>query len=317
MPAMTPILSEQYMRLLDKRLRKAWERPFSELNEMVPTIYNVMGSDSAWEEFFGVSSIPDIPEFTGVLDYLGISPEWLTRIEPKEFAGGVQMERKLHDDKKYAVMESWVEGLGEALVRTRERYAVETFANGWSNAFTFMYSEEGVALFGAHTEKSGAAAQYTSGFTNNGTAALSKSNVAATYLTMRRFRGSIGQRIEIDPDTIIVPDAQFDTACEIVGYDPRSGATSDMDPNSANRRINTQFKRFKVIPWLRLDDYSTKSWYMVDSRQMKKHLYWLNRIAREYHMTVDFENFMTKHSVYARFGAGWDNWRWGYGNQVT
>jgi hypothetical protein len=313
---MNPILSAQYIRLLDKRLKKVWERPFSELTQMIPQIFNVMSSDSAWEEFYGVSSFPDTPEFSGQLEYFGLNPEYLFRVEPKEFAMGVQIERKFHDDKKYNVMDNMVGGLSESLIRTQEKYSVEMFANGWSNAYTFGYSEEGVALLGSHTTKSGVPT--TTGFSNTGTLALSKTNIAATRLLMRRFKGSIGQRIEIDPDTIIVPDSLYDTACEIVGYDPRSGANSDRDPDSAHYgRINANYKRFKVIPWMRLDDYSTKSWYMADSRQMKKHLYWLNRVSAEYKMTVDFENFMTKHSGYSRWGAGFDEWRWGYGNQVT
>lgn len=311
---MNPILSAQYLRLLDKRLKKVWERPFSELTQMIPQIFNVTSSDSAWEEYYGVSSMPDTPEFSGTLEYAGTTPEWLFRIEPKEFAMGVQIERKFHDDKKYAVMDNWVASLSESLIRTQEKYAVEMFANGWSTAYTFGYSEEGIALFGAHLTKSGVST--TTGFSNTGTLALTKTNVQAVRLLMRRFKGSIGQRIEIDPDLLIVPDSLTDTACEIVGYDFRSGATSEKDGNSLNK-INANFKRFKVIPWMRLDDYSTKSWYMVDSRQMKKHLYWLNRMPAEYKMTVDYENFMTKHSSYSRWGAGFDEWRWGYGNQVT
>jgi hypothetical protein len=306
---MSPILSAQYLALLDKRLKKVSERPFSELTQMIPQLFNVMSSDSAWEEFFGVSAMPDTPEFNGQLEYAGTSPEWLTRIEPKEFALGVQIERKFHDDKKYAVMDNWVAALSESLIRTREKYGCEIFANGASAAFRFGWSEEGVALFGTHTNKSGAA-----GNTNVGTATLNKTNVAAARLAMRRFTGSIGQRIEIEPDTLIVPDSLYETACEIVGYDPRSGASSDKDPDNLNNKINTQYKRFKVIPWMRLDDYSTKSWYMVDSRQMKKHLYWVNRISPEYKMTVDFENFMTKHASYSRWGAGFDEYRFGFMN---
>ncbi len=317
MPGVNPILSAQYLALLDKRLKKVWERPFSELTQMVPQIFNVISSDSAWEEFYGVSALPDTPEFNGQLEYAATNPEWLYRVEPKEFALGVQIERKLHDDKKYAVMDDWVGALSESCIRTQEKYGVEMFANGWTSAYTFGYSEEGVALFGAHGTKA-TGVSTASGFTNTGTLALTKTNVAATRLLMRRFKGSIGQRIEIDPDWLIVPDSLSDTACEIVGYDPKTGATSDRSSEDAHYgKINTQYKRFKVVPWMRLDDYSTKSWYMVDSRQMKKHLYWLNRIAPEYKMTVDFENFMTKHASYSRWGAGYDECRWGYGNQVS
>jgi hypothetical protein len=304
----TPVISENFLRLLDTRLREVSEREWAELPTQVDQFYRTIPSDAAWEEFFSIGAVPDVPAFAGKLDYLSMSPGYLTRIEPKEFAAGLIFERKILDDKKYNVMNDQVASLTEAAQRTREKYGVETFAYAFSSAFNFMYSEEGVALCSdSHTTKSGVST--ASGFDNAGSSALEKTSVAATRLLMRRFKGDIGQRIVIEPDTLIVPDNLYDTALEIVG--------SEKDPDNANNTINTQYKRFKVIPYMRLDDYDSNNWFMVDSKAMKKDLLWIDRVPKETKMTVDFDTFAIKWSIYFRMGNGFKGWRWLYGHNVT
>jgi phage major head subunit gpT-like protein len=311
-----PLASSQFMRLMDDRLRKVQVDAFKELPSMIDKIYGVIKSDKAWEEFYGVGAVPDIPTFSGTLEYLGVAPDYYTRIEPKEFAGGIQIERKLLDDDRYDVIKGRQNGLVESLHRVREKYGAQGLAYAFSSAFTFMSNEEGVSLCStAHTTKAGTST--ASGFSNAGSTAISKTAIGATRILMRQFRNDIGSRVVIEPDTLIVPDTQFDAACEALGYSGDTGASSMLDPDSGNGKINSQYKRFKVIPYPRLDDYSTKSWYMVDSKRMKEFLIWLERIAPEISTTKDFDTFMFKQAIYARFGYGWLNWRFIYGHNVS
>lgn len=310
-----PISSQQFQRLLDKRLRQVFENKYKEIPSMVPQLYNVMGSDSAFEEFYEVGALPDIPTFNGKINYLSVSPGYYTKIEPKEYAGGVVFERKLLDDKKYGVMDNRVGMLTESAARVQEKIGVRPFANAFSSAFDYQTSEEGVALCSSsHTTKSGTST--ASGFSNAGTSALSKTSIAATRILMRKFRNDISERIETNPDTLIVPDNLYDTACEAVGYDPRSGANSELDPDSANRKINIA-RGIKVIPYLRLDDYDTNNWFFVDSAKMKEWLVWINRVKPEFQMTTDFETFAIKNSVYFRVANGFLDWRWVFGHNVS
>ena len=311
-----PIASSQFVRLLDKRLRKVFdENKFKEIQQMIPSLYNVIQGDSAFEEFFEVGALPDIPEFNGKLSYLSVSPGYYNKIEPKEYAGGVMFERKLLDDKKYAVMDNRVAMLSRSATRVMEKIGVRPFANAFSAAFDYQTSEEGVALCSSsHTTKSGTST--TSGFSNSGTTALSKTAINATRILMRRFRNDISERIDMMPDTLIVPDNLYDTACEAVGYDPRSGANSELDPDTGQFKINTA-RAFKVIPYLRLDDYDTNNWFMVDSSKMKQFLLFIKRIDPEFQMKVDFDTFTIKNSTYFRCANGFTDWRWIYGHNVS
>jgi hypothetical protein len=310
-----PLVSSQFARLLDDRLRKVYVDSFKELPSMVDRLFGVIKSDKAWEEFYGVGAVPDIPTFSGVLEYLSVAPQYYTRIEPKEFAGGIQIERKLLDDDRYDVIKSRQNGLVESLYRVKEKYGAQAFGYAFSSALTFSTSEEGVSLCSSsHTNKSGAST--TSGFNNSGTTALSKTAISATRILMRKFKNETGQRIVIEPDTLIVPDSLYDSACEAVGWS-ESGASSMLDPDSANNKINPQYKRWTVIPYPRLDDFDTNNWYMVDSKQMKEYLIWINRVDPDIMTEKDFESFMFKQSIYARFGYGFTDWRFIFGHSVT
>ena len=303
-----PLTSAQFVRLLDKRLREVFEDKFKTLPTMIPQLYREFPSDSAFEEFYEIGALPDIAEFSGKLEYISPSPGYYTKIEPKEYAGGVMFERKLLDDKKYSVLDGRSQMLAESAARVKEKLGVRPFAYAHSSAFDFMNSEEGVALCSSsHSTKSGTST--TNGFNNTGTSALTQTSVAATRLLMRKFRNDISERINIEPDTLIVPDNLADKAMEIVG--------TDKGLYSAEGTINVQKGRFKVIPFLRLDDYDTNNWMMVDSSLMKRFLVWINRINPEPNNTIDFETFTVKHSVYMRVGNGFLDWRWIFGHAVS
>ena len=147
------------------------EDKWKSLPSMRDQLYNVISSDRAVEEFFSVGSVPDITQFTGKIEYLPISPGFSTKIEPAEFAGGLMFERKLMDDKKYRVLEANASKLMTSANRVQEKYAVRPFANAFSSAFDFMWSEEGVSLCSnSHLTKSGTST--STGFDNLATAAL-------------------------------------------------------------------------------------------------------------------------------------------------
>ena len=303
-----PLTSSQFVRLLDKRFTDVFEGLFTDIPPMIDTLYSKKSSDSAWEEYFEIGSLGDIPEFNGKIEYLSIAPGYTTKIEPKEYAGGLQFERKLLDDKKWPVLDGRVEQLTKSALRTMDKIAVRPFVYAWSSAFDFMTSEEGVALCSdSHTTKSGTSTTY--GFDNAGTSALDKTSIAATRLLMKGFRDDISERIEMNPDILLVPSNLADTAGEIIG--------TDKDPENGNNTKNMLYGKFKIIEYPRLDDYDTNNWYMIDGAKMKQFLLWIDRIRPESQNTVDFETFIWKFSIYFRIACGWLNWRWLFGHQVT
>ena len=305
----SPLDSAQFVRLLDQRLREVSENKYKELPSMIPKFYRMLDSSGAWEEFYGVGAVPDIPEFNGKLTNLSISPGYSTKIEPKEYAGQLVAERKLIDDKKYAVLDGRAAGLMEAANRVREKKGMRTFGYAFSTAFDYMESEEGVALCSSsHTTKSGVST--STGFDNAGTSAMNKTSIAATRLLMRKFKNDIGERIEVGDDLALVyPDALDETAYEIV----KTPAGFD----TAGKDANFQYGRYELIPYLRLDDVDSNNWFMVWKSQMKRDLIWIDRIAPESKNTVDWDTYSLKQAMYFRCAAGFISWPWIYGHAVT
>ncbi|MHC4708268.1 MAG: phage major capsid protein [Planctomycetota bacterium] len=282
----SPLDSSQFVRLLDKRLREVAEGKYNDIPSRINDFYKVMSSDSAWEEFYEVNSVPDIPEFVGKLTELGVTPGYHTKVAHKEYAAFVQTERKFIDDKKYSVLDNRAMSLMEAAARTREKQAVQPFTNSFSASHPFMTTEHGEALCAnSHGNKSGASTTPTD---NLGTTALGKAALATARLAMKKFTNGIGEHIDVGDDLmVLVPIALRDTADEIVGT-PKGLYTTE-------HTINVAAGRYEVMDWMRLDDSDTNDWWLIWKSQMKKDLLWLNRIMPETKMTVDWDTYMVNY----------------------
>jgi hypothetical protein len=305
----TPLASAQFVRLLDNRLRKVAEGKYTDIPTRRDDFYTVMNSESAWEEFYEVGAIPDIPEFQGKLREIGLAPGYHVKVAHKEYAAYVQTERKFVDDKKYGVLDNRAKSLMESAARTREKQAVGPFNNAFGTiGGPYMTHEAGEALCAnSHGNKAGAS---TTGTDNLATGALGKANLAAARLAMKKFRDGIGEHIDVGDDLmILVPIALRDTADEIVGT-PKGLYTTE-------HTINVAAGRYEVSDWMRLDDNDTNNWFLIWKSQMKKDLMWFNRIEPEIKTTVDWDTYMTKTAVYFRNSWGWLDWRWIYGSQVA
>ena len=307
----SPITSSQFVRLLDTRLREVseGEKKHQELSSMIPRLFRNLPSDAAWEEFYEIGAVPDIPEFYGKLSSLNQFPGYHFKIEPKEWAGQLLAQRKLLDDKKYSVLMDRASSLMRSTMRVREKQAVRAFDLAFSGAFDYMTSEENLSLCNDnHSTKSGTST--TNGFDNAGTTKFSKVAVVATRLQMRKFRNDISERIEMSDNLgLVVPDFLADDAFELVktpkGYE------------SGHDNVNMDYNRYTIIPYMRLDDNSTSNWFMVDLDSMKEDLLWLDRTPAETKNTIDWDTYQVKQAVYARFGYGWKGWRWVMGHNVT
>lgn len=306
-----PITSSAFPKLFDKRIREIQEGIWDDLTKeesRISELYRIIKSDSNVEEFAQVGAIPDVPEFNGALTALPVYPGYYFKIEPKEFGAKLVFERKFIDDKKFPVLMANAEGLFTSAFRVREKHGCRGFAYAFSSAYDFLTTEEGVSWCNSsHTTKSGVST--SSGFSNAGTSALDKASVAATWLLMRRFRNDIGERISVNPDTLIVPDNLGDKAEEING--------TPHGLYSAEGTINVQKGRYKIIRYRLLDDYSTKSWFMVDSKMLKRLNIFIDRIKPETNTTIDFNTLMTEIGIYMRIGAGPTDWRMIMGHQVS
>jgi hypothetical protein len=306
----SPLTDRQFTRLLDDRLDEVFFMHHgADLDENIETLFNVQTSDKAWEELFGMGDIPDYSEFLGTISYSAVFPGYHTKVEHKEFANGIQVTRKLLDDDRYDVIEGMAGRLGESARRTKEKYGCRPWAYAFSTAYDFMTSEEGVALCSnSHTTKASGVST-TTGFDNYATTAFSPAAVEAARIAGNKFRSDIGERLDMNFDTIIVPDELAEDAWELIS----SAGKVDTDNNNRNWHQG----KYRLLIYKRLSDYDANNWFMVDYNKMKNQLYWFNRIATEFGNTQDFDTFIRKYRGYFRISYGWKDWRWVYGHEVS
>jgi len=275
-----PLASSQFRRLLKKDLDDVSEgiRGVEAIKSKIPELFTMVKTDKPVTEYYNVGTLGDIPQFNGKLTYLDIAPGFHVKIEPAEYAGGLMWERKFTDDNQYKVLRDGRGKLMSSLMRTKEKMGASPFINAFSTAYDFHTSEEGVSLCSSsHLTKSGTSTTY--GFDNSGTLSLSRTSVAATRILMKMFRNDRSELFEAGDDyALVVPLSLEEKAHEIVA--------SKSNPDDANDRANFHKGRYKVIPWVRLEDNDTNNWFMVNMSLIKDSLIWIDRIAAETNMTV-------------------------------
>jgi hypothetical protein len=300
-------------------VRKGWDKVTAEVTQelhqeetLKDSLYSPQGSDSAYFEKYGVSGLPDIPRFNGTLTYVDVAPGFGVRIEPAEFAAAVELERKLWLNNLYSVMKDWPREFMVASHRTKEKAAIKGYAKLNSAAFDFMpWNEEGVPIASSsHTTKNDYVTPSAGGFSNLGSSAFNPTSVEATRILMRGFRGLNGEILAIHPDGFIGPTT-LDQKFEELTQTPKG-------LYSANGTINTQNRRkwdYKTSQYF--NDYSTKSWIMVDWGLLKKLAIWITRMEDEGGAKIDFETYRLKFSLYSYWGYGFLGWQAFYFHQVT
>jgi hypothetical protein len=176
----------------------------------------------------------------------------------------------------------------------------------FNNAFSSTYTGgDGVELCGAHPySPSNATTQ-----SNAGSTALSYDSVIATRKLMKSFVDDKGNKIPINPDTILVPLELEDTAWTAVESMSKPG-TANNDGNFVRSR------GFNVITWDYLND--ANNWFMMDSRLMGLFANWFDLEPMEFAADPSSDyNLVAKYRGYMRYSYGWSDWRWVYGHEVA
>jgi hypothetical protein len=142
----SPLTSSQAVKLLDKNIGKYYWDRYKGLPIIIDKLFDRVKSKKAWEEFQSVGSLPDPQLFNGVIQMQNFSMGYHTKIVPLEYAGGFILERLLIDTDQSGIIKKLPQQLATAANRKMNKIAHEPFIYPDSSSFTFMTSEEGVAL---------------------------------------------------------------------------------------------------------------------------------------------------------------------------
>ncbi len=230
-------------------------------------------------------------------------------IEHMVYKNRFSVSREMIDDELIGLMRLRATKFSQSYGRTREAFAAAMISGATGRSIKFggknfstlaadgkpQFSKEHPSFFDAKKTQSNL---YAGAFSNT---VLAKLETA-----MQNFEGDKGEILNLAPDTIIIPnDAQLK-------YDVFEAIGADKDPNTSNNGFNYNYGRWNVIVW----PYwkvtgADKPFILLDSafNDLDGTAVWYDRVKLEVKAYVDNDTDAGVYDGYARWGAGFNNWR--------
>ena len=279
----------------------------------IQNIFAMRKTDKFAEKFSYMTAKPDFeavgeggayPRGTSIVGYEKV-------LTPLEWKNSFEVTQTMIEDAEIFSVPGEASNFMQAYARTREKFAatILNYGNGTSTTFgkttVDTTTADNVALFStAHPSKTGG----TSNQTNYFNAAFSYDNLLAVERYMQKFTDDDGNLLNIQPDTIIIPNE-----ARIVDAVFNAVLTSSGKPGTGNNSANVHADRWNVITWNQLNNPAAATsdiWFVMDSKRcMIDGLIWLDRIPLSVTSWVDHNNDNNIWNGRARFGMGANNWR--------
>ena len=286
------IHSGNYAKLLEPGLRKIFFETYKEVPEQYSQVFNVMSSKKAIETDLraGGFSLWNVKGSTDSTEYEDPTKPGTVQYIHKTFSKGFIVEKEMVDDELYNIINKMPKALARAARATVETVAASIF----NNAFTpDPKAWEGEALISDNHKR------LDGGTTTNyiGKLTLSEANLEIAFKLAAEQVDERGLKIQMRPDTLVVPRALEFTAAKIV--------ESTLLPGTDYNDINPMKGRLKVV----VLDYLTddNNWFLLDSKLHQLNFFWRERL--NFKTETDFDTDQAKYKGRMRFSVGWSDHR--------
>ena len=307
-----PLTSGNFADLLKPGLKRVYDLAMSRPRPIMEMLFGVETSTRYEEQYQGMGAMGLVPPFGGTVPYTDFDAGYRVDVRNYEFALGMQVERRLVDDDQFNQIKRRASNMADAFNITIETDAANVYINGFTDDGTNRMGAstngaDGVGLLSAAHPYSPANSGTTQ--SNEGTLALTIDNLDTTRQNMRNFTDDQGQLLGVNPDMLLVPPELERTATQLVSE------RAIYEPSSAQYDVNMFSGRFRPVVWDRLTD--SNAWFLIDSTLMKQHLIWQWRIRPEFAQAEDFDGLTAKFRGYMRYGIGWTDWKWIFGQNPS
>jgi len=281
---------------------------------MIPELFS-MGTSKHWGEKFTTMTAMDgfkpVGE-NGEYPVDGMQEGFDKFLEHMTWKNSFSLSREIVEDAKLMDLKKQPAGFITSYYRTREKFAAALLGAAVTGASTVNFSgkvfdtksADGRCLFATNhpskLNKGTQSNQFSDAFSNN--------VLAAMEVAMQDFRGDNGEILDVVPDTIVIPNEYS------LKRDVFAAIGADKDPATSNNGFNYNFGRWNVIVWPYLNQFitaGTKPFIMLASEYNKEYGggVWLDRTPLEVKSRIDDGNDANVWSGYARFIAGFNDWR--------
>lgn len=285
-----------------------------EEKSMIPELFCVSESENWGEKFTTMTSMSGFQPVgeNGAYPLDGMQEGYEKFLEHMTWKDSFALSREITDDNKVLDLTKKPSAFVTGFYRTREKFAAALYGAALAGGKQIKYlgrefstlAADGKTLFAKdHPAKLKGGSQ-----SNVFADAFSNSALAALESRMQDFRDDNGEVLDIAPSTIVIPnDYQLkETVFSVIG--------ADKDPDTANNGFNYNFGRWNVIVWPYLNQYLTpgqKPWLLLDKAYNDDYAgaVWLDRTKLEVKSHVDTATDANVWQGYARFIAGFNDWR--------
>ena len=250
--------------LLEPGFRDIYNDAFEEMPLIFPQVFHVNSSSKQDEKDSGVSGfgLLQLTSEGASVDYEDPVQMYDVTYTHQKYTKGFKVSEEMVEDDQYNIIKSKPAQLARAARRTTEYSAANVFNRAFSTSYV---GGDAVPLCSTiHPRSDGGSTQSNASSTGM---TLTESNLETARIAFREQLDDKGMRIQVMPNTILVPINLEKTAKIITGSNLRSG-TADNDTNIYQGM-------FKIISWeyLTLND---TMWFLLDTRQHK--LNWFCRV---------------------------------------
>lgn len=233
-------------------------------------------------------------------------------IEYTEWRDSFSVSRKAADDGNIIDLKKRPLGFIAGYFRTREKFAASIFGAAMGGATSHKFGgmtfdlkcADGKGLFATdHPSKLGKTKQC-----NVFSDEFNEDSLGALETAMQNVMGDNDEILDISPDTIVIPN-DYELKKAVF-----AAIGSDKDPSTSNNGFNYHFGRWNIIVHPYLNQFiakGTKPWMLLDSNANKAYdgAVWGDRVSLEVESRIDAGTKANVWDGYARFGAGFNDWR--------
>ncbi len=284
--------------LLEPGFKQIFDDAFQEIPLVFPQIFNEETSGKQDEKVSGVSGFGLLVQ-TGEGDsvtYEDPVQMYDTTFTHLKYTKGFKVSEELVEDDQYNVIKGKPAQLARAARRTGENSA----ANVLNRAFNTSYVGGDAKPLAStlHPRSDGGSSQSNASATG---ITFTDTNFETGRIASRNQLDDKGMKIQVMPDTVVVPINLEKSANILIGSMQR--------PGTADNDVNVYANKYKMISWEYLT--STTAWFLLDKRQSKLMFFW--RIKPEFKQDTAFDTGMALFKTRTRFSNGFADWRgfWG------
>ena len=301
--------SQAPIRMFMEKRAEAFEQ-----QSMLPKLFKMTKSENWAEKYTAMTSMDGFQPVgeMGKHPHDNMQEGYDKIIQHEVWKDRFSISREAIDDNKIMDLEGKPGAFVAGYYRTRERFGAAMIGGAITGAAQITYGgrkfdatgADGQPLFSkAHPSKLKKAAQ-----SNMFADAFSNDALMALESKMQDVRDDNGNVLTVAPTTILIPNDYT------LKRDVFAAIGADKDPNTANNGFNFTFGRWNVIIWQYLNQYitkGTKPWVLLDEQYNADYAgaVFQDRVSLEVESYVDKDTNANVWDGYARFGAGFNDWR--------